>query len=561
VQAEPENAGALCACGRALADTGHPELALAFLRQAVETAPGNPRFTLAAIDVLKDIQFTAPHPWFERFLVDCFDNPLLAHDALANVAASLLWVKPALQAALSADPLEPSQIAGLAGEPLLLQLLSRTIVHSWELETLFVRLRRQLAATRDPAHLTLTACVAEQAFNAGFVQYQSASEAAIENALARQTVSALTPIDLMVLAMYRPLIETPGAADVADASDRPDLPEPVRRVIRRTLVEPLRERAIESQIPVLTPIRNDISTRVRAQYEEHPYPRWMQILALDDRNERLVDELVNHAANFDASGWPDRPRVLVPGCGTGFHPLSLACRHPETEVLAIDLSRASLAYAMRKRDELELNNVRFAQADLLGLGALEDRFDYIDCAGVLHHMETPLNGWRVLTDLLQPGGVMRIGLYSAQARRTIVAAREKIAALGIPGTSSAIRAFRRQIMTDPELAELRPLARTAADFYSMGGCRDMLFHVQEHRFDLPRIAQCLATLDLEFAGFLLSDRDAARAFHRLNPDHDQWLDLGRWAEFEAQYPDTFHRMYQFYCLKPGRRAVRTVSSA
>jgi SAM-dependent methyltransferase len=553
VQAEPGNADALCACGRALADTGHTELALAFLRQAIETAPADPRFTLAAVDVLQSLEFTAPHPWFEQFLVDCFDNPSLAHDVLATVATSLLWTKSSVQAALSSDPLEPSHLAALADEPLLLRLLSHTILRSWDLETLFVRLRRQLAVARDPAHLLLSACIAEQAFNAGFVQYQSTSEAAIEAELAGRRVTALTPIDLMVLAMYRPLIDAPGAAEAADASGWPDLPEPARRVIRRSLLEPLRERAIELQIPALTPIHNDVSTRVRAQYEEHPYPRWMQILALDDRNERLVDELVNHAMNFDASGWPDRPRVLVPGCGTGFHPLSLARRYPETDILAIDLSRASLAYAIRKRDELRLANVRFAQADLLGLGVLDERFDYIDCAGVLHHMASPLDGWRVLADLLKPGGVMRIGLYSAPARRALTAARDRIADLRIPGTSSAIRAFRQQVMTDPALMALRHLARTTADFFSMGDCRDMLFHVHEHCFDIPELERCLAALELQFAGMLLADRHAARMFHERNPDRAQWLDLARWDQFEAQYPDTFRRMYQFYCLKPGPR--------
>jgi hypothetical protein len=153
--------------------------------------------------------------------------------------------------------------------------------------------------------------------------------------------------------------------------------------------------------------------------------------------------------------------------------------------------------------------------------------------------------------LLEAGGVMRIGLYSEIARKTIVAAREKIAALGIRSTPSAIRSFRRQIMTDPALAELRRLAETTADFFSMGGIRDLIFHVQEHRFDLPTISRCLSELGLEFGGFLLHDRDVVREFHALHPSSAEWLDLDCWAKFEANHPDTFYRMYQFYCLKAG----------
>ena len=552
LQADPNDADALSYCGRALADTGHTDLALKFLRRAIELAPDDSSYTLAAIGVLQKVEFTAEHPWYERFLVACLDNPLVNHAAIANVAASLLWIKPAMRDALAADRLGSPQLTALAQEPLLLRLLSRTIVPSWSFEEFFTRLRRSLARMRDPDHLPLMAAVAEQAFNAGYVQYQSGAEAALEEELLNKDVASLSPAELMVLASYRALADVPGAAQIAD---RKDLPEATRRVVLRTLLEPMREREIESQIVASTPIHDAVSKRVRAQYEEHPYPRWINIQSVNDRDERLLDELEQHAINFKDPGWPERPRVLVPGCGTGFHPLSLARKYPETDVLAVDLSRASLAYAMRKAQELQFTNVRFRQADLLCLGELSDRFEYIDCAGVLHHLESPLEGWRVLSELLEPGGVMRIGLYSELARKTIVAARDKIAAMRIPSTASAIREFRQSIMRDPELAELRSLAETTADFFSMGDVRDLIFHEQEHRFDLPTIRQYLDALGLEFAGFLLEDRDVAREFHKLNPATTQWLDLGRWADFEAQHPSTFYRMYQFYCLKRGQEVA------
>jgi SAM-dependent methyltransferase len=400
---------------------------------------------------------------------------------------------------------------------------------------------------RDPDHLALLAGVAEQAFNTGFVQDQSAVETALEHELLQKGVASLTAVELMALASYRTLADVPGAVEI---SDRSDFPRPVERVIHRTLREPLLERELESQIVALTPIRDTVSRRVQAQYEEHPYPRWINIQSVDYRNERLVDELAQHALNFKDPGWPERPKVLVPGCGTGYQPLSLARKHAEIDVLAVDLSRTSLAYAIRKQDELKFTNTRFCQADLLNLGELGDSFEYIDCAGVLHHLQSPLAGWRVLSGLLKPGGVMRIGLYSALARRTIVAAREKIAAMGIASTPAAIRKFRQSIMSDPELSALRSLPATTGDFFSMGEVRDLLFHVQEHRLDLPTIKRYLDALELEFGGFLLADRNLVRSFHALYPAKAQWLDLECWAQFEAQHPNTFYGMYQFYCLKP-----------
>lgn len=549
LQAEPDNADTLSYCGQALADMGHRDLALEFSRKAVEAAPDKLGYKLAAIGTLKGIEFSVQYPWYERFLAECLDDPRLAHPIITPVALSLLWVKPAMRDAVAAEQLDSSHLTALAEERLLLRLLSRTIVSSWQFEEFYVRLRASLTQRRDPDHLELMAGVAEQAFNAGYVQYQSPSELALEQELLERKPATLTPVELVALASYRCLADVPGTAEIVD---HPDFPDAIQRVIQRMLREPLREREIQSQIVALTPIRNAVSRRVRAQYEEHPYPYWLSLAVISDRNEPLIDEIAQHTLNFDGTAWPPRPKVLVPGCGTGYHPLHLARKHPETDMLAVDLSRKSLAYAIRKREELKLANVRFCQADLLRLGDLADRFHYIDCTGVLHHLESPLEGWRVLTSLLETGGVMRIGLYSELARKTVVAARERIAAMRIASTPSAIRDFRRAMMSDPELSDLRHLATATSDFFGMGEVRDLIFHVQEHRFDLPTIKRYLVDLGLEFGGFLIPDRNAVRTFYERYPAKSQWLDLDCWAEFESRRPDTFHGMYQFYCLKPAR---------
>ena len=81
-------------------------------------------------------------------------------------------------------------------------------------------------------------------------------------------------------------------------------------------------------------------------------------------------------------------------------------------MLAIDLSMASLSYAKRKTAELGIENIEYAQADLLKLGSLGRTFDVVESAGVLHHLENPFEGWQVLLSLLKPHGLMRLGFYS-----------------------------------------------------------------------------------------------------------------------------------------------------
>ena len=204
--------------------------------------------------------------------------------------------------------------------------------------------------------------------------------------------------------------------------------------------------------------------------------------------------------------------ILIAGCGTGEHPFDVAQKSPHAQLLAIDLSRVSLAYARRKTREEGLRNIEYAQADILNLAGLDRRFDRIEALGVLHHLADPLAGWRILLGLLAPGGTMRVGLYSEAARRSIVEARALIAERGYPATAEGIRALRQTIIRERDEARWKPLVRTV-DFYSMSGCRDIFFHVMEHRLTIPAIKSFLDENGLRFLGFEI-DPSVTEKFRR-----------------------------------------------
>ena len=85
------------------------------------------------------------------------------------------------------------------------------------------------------------------------------------------------------------------------------------------------------------------------------------------------------------------------------------------------------------------------------------------------------------------------------------------------------------------------------DFYSMSMFRDLLFHVQEHRFTIPQIKNRLLQLGLTFGGF--EDARIIKNFKTTYPVLNAVIDLDKWHEFEKEYPDTFVGMYQFWCHK------------
>ncbi len=81
----------------------------------------------------------------------------------------------------------------------------------------------------------------------------------------------------------------------------------------------------------------------------------------------------------------------------------------------------------------------------------------------------------------------------------------------------------------------------------MSELRDLLFHVQEHRFTIPQIQNCLAELGLKFCGFE-SDK-LVQDFKINNTKKEDPYDLDKWNDYEEANPSTFVGMYQFWCQK------------
>ncbi len=397
-------------------------------------------------------------------------------------------------------------------------------------EASVIRHRKRLLADPQGLDPALAAAVALQAFHCDYAHWAQDGELARVQALVEDP-SARSLAELTAIAAYRRLAALPDAAALADgAVGAPD--DPRQAVIRATLLEPLAERALAAELGAVAPVRGEVSSAVRAQYEEHPYPRWSRLGAL--RRGPLSEALRARVPGWRPTDWPERPSALVAGCGTGNQPLQIALSHPEADVLGVDLSLASLGHAARKARELGAANLTLLHGDLLDVGRLGLRFDYIECGGVLHHLADPLAGWRALTEVLAPGGLMKIGLYSERARRLVVRARQVISAQGYGAEASEIRRFRRDLLAGGALAfaELQGLLNWS-DFYTLGECRDLLFHVQEHRFTPASLAQAMDSLRLEFLGFRPAPA-AARS-------------LAEWEEYEQDHPDAFVGMYTFHC--------------
>ncbi|NGX96451.1 MAG: hypothetical protein G4V63_14885, partial [Candidatus Afipia apatlaquensis] len=147
--------------------------------------------------------------------------------------------------------------------------------------------------------------------------------------------------------------------------------------------------------------------------------------------------------------------------------------------------------------------------------------------------------------LVRPGGLMHIGLYSATARADINAARTYLAQKGRDYSVGEVRRLRAEFAGRAPGDPLHNITGFS-DFFSMSECRDLLFHVQEHQFSIPQIADFLREIGFTFLGF---ETPARTSYHRRFPDDRTATDLANWAAFEAENPSTFAAMYQFWIQK------------
>lgn len=455
--------------------------------------------------------------------------------------------------------------AAILRDPLLLAALGHGIVTHPYSERLLTALRDLLLALPeerflDPALMTFAlALIHQTALNEGVWPRSREVEHALASECARlagrlgeagKEPSAGPATGLATTITRVALFLTPG--ELIDLGVTSHL---ARRLRPRALAETLAplldeveiERADDPEIPSLTTVRQSTSQRVAGQYRARPYPRWRGI---DTGVEGAVHQALARFFPPERLARLASPyEVLVAGCGTGRHACQSAIGHGSgARVLAIDLSRPSLAYARRQAAGLGISSIRFAEADILELPDELGPFHVIESVGVLHHLADPEAGGHRLASLLAPGGMMWLGLYSAISRRNIARYRAEPGYPGPDASDVEARAYRQLLLSRPPDEGEADIA-TSIDAHSLSGFRDLVLHQSEATFTTARIAAFLAAEGLQFRGFILP-AGVWEDFRAAHPNEEWPGSLESWGIYEEANPRTFDAMYSFWCDRP-----------
>jgi SAM-dependent methyltransferase len=453
-------------------------------------------------------------PFVDNLLIRALEGCWLRPEQL--VAATVDYLTAKWPRALKGTPLPgESQVFDLARDPVLLAMLRMTPAATPRLDILLAQLRfgvlHQFMTGGDVTSFAPTmVALAVRGWHSGYAatlplgpRYEG------DTALEGQMVACLGQ----------------RLADGLVAND-----PHIDRLERDVIAPNHRQRAIARDLVSLTPL-DASSALVAGQYEIHPYPAWVGEPSSDMELPSGVRAVIDPTAVRS---------VLVAGCGTGQHALAAATAWPRAEVLAIDISRSSLAYAIDQAGGIAPDRVTFALADLLQADRLGRRFDVIETMGVLHHLEDPDTGLRALAQVMAPGGLIGIGLYSRAARSELDRIRGSYGTADM-SSDAAVRRFRAWALTDLARSELL----YSPDFYSLGGVRDAFFHVRERCYALPQIGDMIERAGLQ----LVTIAKPART--------DEWLshspagdDLAGWDAAEQEFPELFLGMYEVWAQKP-----------
>ena len=557
IELKPDHIEAHNNLGIMLQELGRSDEACSAYIQAINF---NPDFTNAYINLskaIKNVRFNSSNIKLYPLLIRLLTTGNFARPKnLAPSILSLLKHDPLIKNLLLEENFatslkEANSIIGSLDKLTLLHHLMRICpLPDLQFERFFVTIRSLLLTNLDnikasPEFIYFLSTLSIHCFTNEYVYVEKNEETELVENLETEIMQTIAKSEqpeakkILCLASYRPLHQYNWCQKL-------EVLDNLEEVKSRLIEEPYAERALVAEIPMLGEISDDVSHKVRAQYEENPYPRWVKLEI--PKTAKSISEIcgnVNLQLHSKSIKNVTAPAILIAGCGTGQHSIGTASRFSDCHVTAVDLSLASLVYAKRKTAELGITNLEYLQADILKLNNLEQEFDIIESVGVLHHMDEPMAGWRVLTDLLKPGGLMMIGLYSELARQNIVEVRKEIALLRVGTSESEIREFRRSLVESND--EKHQLLTKSSDFFSLSTLRDLIFHVQEHRFTLPQIKNCLDELGLKFCGFQNKDIISNfRGFHGKNADI---YDLAQWHQYEKNNPQAFSEMYQFWCQK------------
>ncbi|MEX0446271.1 cyclopropane-fatty-acyl-phospholipid synthase family protein [Xenorhabdus sp. SGI246] len=258
-----------------------------------------------------------------------------------------------------------------------------------------------------------------------------------------------------------------------------------------------------SQTTLSSDISNaSITKQVAEQYESFPFPPVYRIEQEDPDRSLTASFNLDFNLRKEAQLKPGS-KIWVPGCGTRWA-VMVALQFSDCEIVASDLSSSSITFQNRLAQNLGISNITFKQENLLET-EYTDAFDYISCVGVLHHLPSPQNGFKVIHRALKDTGIAEIMVYDYKNRQYSIKMLEILALLDPKKTLSSparfelavsyLRALNGHAKVPKELKRVLKYVNERPGFAQE--LADFICNPQEHYYDVDSLLEILDQADLQ----------------------------------------------------------------
>jgi len=168
----------------------------------------------------------------------------------------------------------------------------------------------------------------------------------------------------------------------------------------------------------------------------------------------------------------------------------------------LDFSANSIAMAKQRAQVRRLTNITWLHTSLLDLPSLPvGRFDYINCTGVLHHLEDPAAGLKALQAVLKDDGAIMLMLYGKYGRTGVYQAQELLRKINRDELSPQVKlANTKVVLRDlPKTNWFKRGEELIGDHkeYGDAGIYDVFLHAQDRPFTVPEVYDLVESCGLK----------------------------------------------------------------
>lgn len=239
---------------------------------------------------------------------------------------------------------------------------------------------------------------------------------------------------------------------------------------------------------------------MKAFYQRYPYPK----VSIVEYDRNLHDHFRYLARSCGDNPAPKNGtkigRMLIAGCGTT-EAVLWGASLPHFKIDAVDLSEASIEISKQLAKQLNITNVTFRCADFEKGEGLDGPYDFISSFGVLHHLEDPERGLAQLENVLKPGGLMALMVYSKQNRELLQRTQRMVSLLtkatDEPDPETTAHAICEHGITQPSL--LTQVFKTGLNDYAHNREQfaDTLLNPREVAYTIGTLVDFLKSAELE----------------------------------------------------------------